>query len=348
MPQIAKSGQRDRIKEASRFKPGHLPGIVVAGSPQRDVFAVLDFRQNRTVGSASAFRIARRLVMLGLMAMLALLLVMRGRVGREAVQQPEPAELPQARVGQLTSAEEGTVEKIDPRKLFPGVRSDYLDTVRDDTVFRAAESDAWFHLLELLQKTDPAQIATASVGRVGYLQLDSQAASYRGRVVTLDGTVRKAKRLDAPANAYDVRQYYQLWLQPDRAAPELIVVYALELPAGFPEGDALDEAASTTGIFFKRWAYPSQDGIRTAPLVVARTVDWQPAPPEAVKAPAGEQFALAAATAAVIAVLAIAVLAVRSRRVRSAAVDTQQVRIHVPDEVADDPHENDEDERLDS
>jgi len=304
---------------------------------------VLDFRRNRTAGSSTAFRITRRLVVLGTMSVLALLLVMREREGREVPQQP--VELPPAQVGRLTSDREAPAENVDPKKLFPGVRSDYLDTVRDDTVFRAAESDAWFHLLELLEKSDPARIAKASVGRVGYLQLDSQAPSYRGRVVTLEGTVRKAKRIEAPENAYDIGQYYQLWLQPERTAPELIVVYALELPEAFPEGDTLDEAVSATGFFFKRWAYPSQDAIRTAPLVVARTVDWLPAAPEMVKAPAVEQFALAAAAAVVIAVLATALLAVRSRRVRTATDDARQVRIHVPDADAGSTHDEDDGEQ---
>ena len=116
---------------------------------------MLDFRRNRSAGSSFAFRVTRRLVVLGMMSVLALLLVMRGREGREIVEQPvQPVELPPAQVGRLTSAEDPPVPKVDPQKLFPGVRSDYLDTVRDDTVFRVAESDAWFHLLELVEKTE--------------------------------------------------------------------------------------------------------------------------------------------------------------------------------------------------
>ena len=162
--------------------------------------------------------------------------------------------------------------------LFPGVRRDYMAEVRDDTVFRAAEKDAWFHLLALLKQTDSAELDAASTGRVGYLQLDEQSATYRGRLVTIGGIVRAAKRIAAPENGYDIKQYYQLWLQPLRSEPKLVVIYCLKLPAGFPLGRQLDAECTTTGFFFKRWAYRGQSGILTTPLILSRTISWTPPP----------------------------------------------------------------------
>jgi hypothetical protein len=34
-----------------------------------------------------------------------------------------------------------------------------------------------------------------------------------------------------------------------------------------------------TGYLFKRWAYGARDGIRTAPLILAKRPTWQPTPP---------------------------------------------------------------------
>ena len=34
-------------------------------------------------------------------------------------------------------------------------------------------------------------------------------------------------------------------------------------------------AVEVTGVFYKRWAYPAQDGTRTAPLVVANVPVWR-------------------------------------------------------------------------
>jgi len=201
---------------------------------------------------------------------------------------------------------------------FPGVHAQYLDAVRDDTVFRAPESDAWFHLLELLEKNTEERLAKGSSGPVGYLQLERQPQAYRGRLVTVSGTARSAQEVAAPENAYGIERYYQIWLQPLRSDPELIVVYTLYLPFDFPVGEELDEPVSATGFFFKRWAYPSRSGILTAPLVLARSIQWTPVQLAVPPGSSEEQTLLAAAAAAVIALCFVVWVWRRSRRPRSA------------------------------
>jgi hypothetical protein len=39
-----------------------------------------------------------------------------------------------------------------------------------------------------------------------------------------------------------------------------------------------DETVSVTGYFFKRWAYRAQDSTRLAPLILAKTLRWEPEP----------------------------------------------------------------------
>jgi hypothetical protein len=206
--------------------------------------------------------------------------------------------------------------KKTPDKLFPGVRSDYLATVRDDTVFRPAESDAWFHLWELVARTSNDDLARATEGPVAYLQLDQQPKEYRGRLVTISGTARAAKLVPAPKNAFGVDKYYQLWIQPDPSSPALIALYCHGLPEGFPLGERIDAECSAVGFFFKRWAYQSQGGIATAPLVIAKTLHWQPttvaAAPRATFSPA-EQLVLAAIVALALALFALAFIVRRGR-----------------------------------
>lgn len=179
-----------------------------------------------------------------------------------------------------------------PDAFFPGVRTDYLQMVRDDTVFRKVESDAWFQLLHLLSKTDPAALAQASTGVVSFRQLFQQPKEYRGRVVTLEGTVRGVAKKDAPKNTYGIGHYYQLAIEPDGEKGQLVFVYCLELPRGFPLGDKLAEHATFHGFFFKRWAYAAQDAVRTAPLILARSFAWKPAPPPEVNQPALQPLAV--------------------------------------------------------
>ena len=70
------------------------------------------------------------------------------------------------------------------RKYFPGVKPEYLQAVRDDTVFRGSEHKAWFHLLDVLSRAE-AQALRASTGEVSFVQLHEQPAAYRGELVTV-------------------------------------------------------------------------------------------------------------------------------------------------------------------
>ncbi len=170
----------------------------------------------------------------------------------------------------------------------------------------------------------------ASTGRVGFLQLDEQPNVYRGRLVTIGGVVRSAKRVKAPENAYGVKQYYQLWLQPERSEGELIVVYSLKVPAGFPLGPELDADCTATGFFFKRWAYLGKSGPLTAPLILSRTISWTP-PPKAHPSPAvGESFAISLGAAVLLAVILTSAVVARGRRNRRQSAADAELDILAP------------------
>ncbi len=162
------------------------------------------------------------------------------------------------------------------------VTPESLAAVEDDTVFRAAERGVWFRLLEILQDTSPADLKQESLGRVTFVQLFEQPKQYRGRVVSIAGTVRRANWVEAPTNDDHIKGYYQLWLQPSDHPSDPVVVYALELPPGFPTGMDASAEVQVTGIFFKRWAYQAQDTLRTAPVVLCRSVEWLKGAPTAV------------------------------------------------------------------
>jgi len=161
---------------------------------------------------------------------------------------------------------------------FAGVRADLLDDVRDDYPFRFDERDAWFGLLAVLRDTDPAVLRRASLGRVTYVQIFEQPDVYRGRLVSVRGIVRRAHRVPAPKNDLGFDHYYQTWITPQDSPSNVLVVYCLNLPEGFPTGVELEESVELVGFFFKRWVYQAQDKLRTAPVVLAGSLVWQPKP----------------------------------------------------------------------
>ena len=157
--------------------------------------------------------------------------------------------------------------------LFPGVTPAMLADVKDDAVFRPQEAKGWYQLWGILQTTSTAQIDAASLGSVGFVQLYRQTAELRGKVVTVEGRVRRAQRIRARENQSEVSEYWQCWLQP-LSGNSPMVIYAIALPDGFPEGEQIDEFVSASGICYKRWAYLAQDGTRVAPLILAKTLSW--------------------------------------------------------------------------
>ena len=159
----------------------------------------------------------------------------------------------------------------------PGPTSVDYAAIKDDTIFRAVEAAAWYKLLKYLNNVDNNQLQAASLGPVSFAQLHQSPAAFRGRVIELVGHVRRAHYLDAPKNDFGIEGYWQCWLFPANSLNP-IVVYALELPDGFPHGMKLRERVEFTGVFFKRWAYASKSGSRVAPLVIAGRGCWQPEP----------------------------------------------------------------------
>jgi hypothetical protein len=200
-------------------------------------------------------------------------------------------------------------------RYFPGVRPGLLGSVRDNKPLRPAEWEAWLHLFDVLQQSDEATLAAASTGPTTLVQLLEQSDEFRGELVTTRGIVRRAHPAMPPENEYGLTGYYQTWLWPGDQPDEPMAVWCLELPDGFPTGLEIAEDAEVTGFYLKLWAYKSADGnVRRAPLLLAKTIHWRPAPQVAPAPPEGPfPLLLMFAGAALFAVLATMTIYYRTR-----------------------------------
>ncbi len=165
-----------------------------------------------------------------------------------------------------------------------------LASIRDGEPFRASENGAWFKLFDRLQKTDSATLREQSTGPVTFIQLYRQPKEYRAELVTLAGTLRRSEPVTAPRNDMGIESYYMTWLSPRDHPSDPIVVYTLTVPDDFPQGMAIEEQVELEGFFFKRWPYEAQDGGRSAPVVLAKSLRWiatEPAEPAPPISPAG-------------------------------------------------------------
>jgi len=184
----------------------------------------------------------------------------------------------------VSRAEPEEAEADTSGRYFPGVKPALLEKVRDDAPFGSAvtaEHGAWLNLLEILDTADEQTLENASTGRATYAQLMKQTREYRGQLVTVLGTVRRAHRLEVPENDVGREHNYQLWISPADNPSSPVVAYVLELPEGFPTGMDVSADVKLVGFSFKRWLYLAGDPetgektMRVAPLLFARTVDWR-------------------------------------------------------------------------
>ncbi len=164
-------------------------------------------------------------------------------------------------------------------RYFPGVEPLLLESIQDNRTYRY-DGEAWFHLLDILNRTEQSVLEAHSRGRAQYRQLTKQSNEYRGELWTIQGTIRRVVRKPARENDFGIEGFYELWCSPSDSPTWPIVIHCLYLPEGFPEGDDIYVETSVTGFYFKRWPYQSTDYAgRVAPLILARTPSWQPPPP---------------------------------------------------------------------
>ncbi|HBO46315.1 MAG TPA: hypothetical protein DD670_20790, partial [Planctomycetaceae bacterium] len=197
--------------------------------------------------------------------------------GQEIEPSDQPIQPPSAAERETAppDTDEPPSETIDSTGYFPGVKPLLLETIHDKDRFRSDEQEAWFHLFQILKTAEPAELRQASIGRVARIQLLEQSKAYRGELITVRGTIRRAHRLAAPNNQFGIAGYYQLWVWPDESPDWPIVVYCLELPDGFPTGMSVAEEATLTGFYFKLWLCKTRGGLDLIPVVLAGRIEWR-------------------------------------------------------------------------
>ncbi len=152
-----------------------------------------------------------------------------------------------------------------------------LADVEDSSPFRASDFDAWSQIYDRLGDANAQQLSSENAPLVQFSQLFQQSKLYRGKLVTIEGTIRRCVKL--PPNKLDERagNLWQMWVF-SGAENNPIVVYCIHLPDGFPVGNQINEKASFQAVYFKKWVYAAQGGTMTAPLLLARNVNWQASP----------------------------------------------------------------------
>ncbi|MEM6330374.1 MAG: hypothetical protein AAF790_09005 [Planctomycetota bacterium] len=173
-------------------------------------------------------------------------------------------------------ADNATNEPADdftPARPMAPLDRDRFAAVRDNTIFRSAESDAWFYTLGVLAGAEGRQTAPL----VTYAQLASQPEVYRGQPVRLEGVVRRVEAVTPAKGLAGVDTLYRIILRPTGGEVWPVTLYTLAPPAGVPLGGDVRLPGEVVGYFFKNQSYRSRGGVGLTPVVLARGVSLRPA-----------------------------------------------------------------------
>lgn len=161
-----------------------------------------------------------------------------------------------------------------------------ISRIDDHTVFRNSDNLAWFRMLETLRTAAADRVQASVLATPNILELSKQQDTFRGKLISMRGEVRKAYRVRAPSNQLDIPQYYVLVIRPSGGGTTPLIVYCLQPPNGFPSLPDKDIDRSTadmndvvqvTGYFFKSWAHAGPQGqMFSSPLMLANSFQWLP------------------------------------------------------------------------
>lgn len=159
-----------------------------------------------------------------------------------------------------------------------------LETIRDDSLgVRASEADAFYAFLAHARKqsagtNQDGQVAPLPDGKpVPRVLLLAEPDRYRGKWVTVEGSVKRLLELPNPDPRRSFDHLYEIWLATPDASGDLTRVVCSQIPKGMPTGEANGNGeiwVRLNALFFKREAYEAHSGLQVAPLLLAHQPVW--------------------------------------------------------------------------
>ena len=177
---------------------------------------------------------------------------------------------------QSIPVEEAEVKPLEQRVFYPGVDQDALQKVFDNSYWVSSDLPAWKNLIEILRDVPQSELNKYSFGHVPFVQLKSTPKAFRGVLINVRGNARQCIPIKQTNKDVDIEYIYQIALSPDSSPSEPIIINSISIPPGFPTGEEIEpQRIECTGFFIKRWAYPAQNDVMTAPLILAKGIKWQ-------------------------------------------------------------------------
>ncbi len=178
-------------------------------------------------------------------------------VGNLAKDLPEQLELSNAEISKRLA-------------FFLALENAATDRVVDGSVWRSGDFDGLYCFI-----SQASLAPNTNVPAVGVLPLLQQPDIYRNQWVVVSGEIARIQKIEAAANAYQLSEYWQLWIKPTDGANRPIVAIIPKLPKTLEplvDRSSVDEGTELTicGRYLKRLSYQSGIGADLAPVVVGK------------------------------------------------------------------------------
>ena len=217
-------------------------------------------------------------------------------------------------------------------------------TVRGSLTYEQAAP--YYRLINHAASVDRGRLCEAASAGIEAAQEDSERFSlfadllksperWQGRPVRLTGHINKLTRVPAGENDAGIDAFYEAWLVSADSQRYPSVVILADVPDGVPLGETLIDGVTVCGYLFKLHAYPARDGKgRLAPMIMAGTFDWSPAPQvRPLLSPTGTLVAAGLVVAAVVVGL-VAISRRPRRRLPAEPFDADAIAFdETPDDV---------------
>lgn len=155
----------------------------------------------------------------------------------------------------------------------PLLDADALATIKDNTVFREAEADAWFAILAALRDGEHDAALAQAPGPMAYAQLTGQPRTYRGRAVRIAGRLKRVEATTPGPNDAGFEVLYRCLVQGAGGEVWPTTLYTPTAPEGVALGETVDLPVAAAGVFFKNWSYRWQNGLGISPVVLTASID---------------------------------------------------------------------------
>jgi biopolymer transport protein ExbD len=139
--------------------------------------------------------------------------------------------------------------------------------VKDKVELGFRDSAALAELLKQTRLAEAADLAKEARHDIGFAELYTQPAKYRGTAVEVKGLAQRVYSVSSMGTNEDL---FEIWVTIPGKGPNPFACIVEDLPAGFPRDVAVSHAVIVRGFFLKVIRYRTDDANRGCPLLVGR------------------------------------------------------------------------------